>query len=320
MTSSSKTHTHHDISRRRLLEGMGGLGLGSALLPAGGLLSQVAQAQEAGLEITDLNATTSLVTGAGSNVLVKKAGNGELLIVDGGLQQHARDLRRLIRQHTGSRRVHTLFNTHWHREQTGLNELLAGDTRIFAHENTRLWLQSEVRRPWEDQVFAPLPGKALPDETYYHYGEFTVDDTPVWYGYMLQAHTDGDTYIYLPEDNVLHAGGVLSNGSWPLMDWWTGGWIGGLADGLETLLRVGNEDTVFIPANGAVMSYAEVQAQSDMYNDIFSKVRALFMQARGPQETVDAKPAGDYEALMGNSDQFILLAHQSVLPHLSPDA
>ena len=52
----------------------------------------------------------------------------------------------------------TLFNTHWHPEQTGLNEQIgkAGKT-IIAQENTRLWLTTDVRYPWNGQAFTRLP-------------------------------------------------------------------------------------------------------------------------------------------------------------------
>lgn len=200
-----------------------------------------------------------------------------------------------------------------------MNRLL-DDIRIFSHENTRLWLGIEIERPWEESIYMPLPTSAQPNETFYHYGEFTEDDTTVLYGYLRQAHTDGDTYVFFPEDNVLHTGGAISNDVWPVIDWWTGGWIGGLVDGIETLLKVSNQDTVIIPATGPVMSYSELEAMRDMYATIFTRIRALFMQAKGPQETLDAKPTAEFDARFGNSDLFVLLAHQSVLPHQAPDA
>jgi glyoxylase-like metal-dependent hydrolase (beta-lactamase superfamily II) len=309
-----------DKNRRTLLNALGISGLTMPLLPVLGSIALPVQAQSGNLSAASLGNNLNLISGAGSNVLVKKAGNGELIVVDGGLKTHARDLRNFIRNQMDSRRFHTLINTHWHEEQTGLNELLAGDVRIFAHENTRLWLSTDIKRPWEDFVHEPLPEKARPDETYYHYGDFTVDDTTVLYGYMLQAHTDGDSYVWFTDDNVLHAGGVLSNDGWPLMDWWTGGWIGGLVDGIETILRVANADTIIVPANGPVLTYAEVEVMHEMYSTIYQRIRQLFQDARGPQETIEAKPTEEFDALMGNPDQFVLLSHQSVLPHLAPDA
>ena len=55
-------------------------------------------------------------------------------------------------------KVHTLFNTHWHPEQTGSNESLgqAGAT-IVAQENTKQWLTTDVTWPWNDETVEPLP-------------------------------------------------------------------------------------------------------------------------------------------------------------------
>src|SRR5690606_26590240 len=128
----------------------------------------------------------------------------------------------------------------------------------FAHENTRQWLSTEVKRLWEDRRIAPLPPAAQPTETFYHYGEFSHGGTEVQYGYLRQAHTDGDMYIYLPEDNVLHTGGVISSDGWPFMDWWTGGWIGGIVDAIESLLSVAREDTLIVPGSGPLMTRAEL--------------------------------------------------------------
>ncbi len=68
---------------------------------------------------------------------------------------------------------------------------------------------------------------------------------------MLQAHTDGDLYVYFKKANVLVAGGVVSADGWPRLDWETGGWIAGLVAGYDKLLKVANADTKIVPANGA---------------------------------------------------------------------
>jgi len=292
-----------------------------ALLPTPFWHSSV-QAQTGPLAAQSLDSTTAVFSGSGCNVLVRKAGNGELLVIDSGLAAGATDLRRSIENTLDSRRITTLINTHWHREQTGLNEVLGNrDVRIFSHEITRQWLGTTVKRPWEDTVFAPLPATALPNETFHHYGDFLHgSNVRVEYGYLRQAHTDGDMYVFLPDSNVLHAGGVVQSDGWPLMDWWTGGWIGGLVDGIETLLSVANDSTVIVPASGPLLSKAELTVLRDMYADLFEKVRGLFMGAANVPETLAAKPAAAYEAQYGNADQFIELSHWSLIPHYTPDA
>ena len=273
------------------------------------------------LGVTTLSSNTALITGAGSNVLVRKAANGDLLVVDGGLQANARELRRTIESAMDSKRITTLVNTHWHPEQTGLNEALGNRrTRIFAHENTRQWLSTPIKRLWQDFTIPPLPESARPNDIFYHYGDFRHGDVPVEYGYLRQAHTDGDMYVFLPADNVLHTGGIVSSDTWPFMDWWTGGWIGGVVDGIETLLAVANDTTIIVPATGPTITRAQLVQMRDMYADLFTRVRGMFVAANTVEQSVAAKPAAEYEAQYGNADEFITLSHWSLIPHLTPDA
>jgi glyoxylase-like metal-dependent hydrolase (beta-lactamase superfamily II) len=293
---------------------------GSALaLPAGLLGAPFARAQS--LSVQTLNNNTALITGGACNVLVSKANNGELLVVDGGLKDGARELRRTIESSMDSKKITTLINTHWHPEQTGLNEVLGNkNTRIFAHENTREWLSTSIKRLLEDRTYAALPESARPNDIFYHYGDFQHGATKVEYGYLRQAHTDGDMYVFLPEANVLHAGGVLSTDAWPYLDWWTGGWIGGVVDGIETLLSVANDGTLIIPATGKPITKAQLQEMHAMYSEIFTSVRTMFTKANTVEQTVAAKPAAKWEAQYGSADAFITLAHWSLIPHLTPDA
>ena len=87
--------------------------------------------------------------------------------------------------------------------------------KIIAHENTRLWLSTVFQRPWDEQPFAPLAKAAQPNDTFYTKGALAFGDQPVEYGYMLQSHTDGDIYMFFPEENVLVTGGVVCADRWP---------------------------------------------------------------------------------------------------------
>lgn len=303
------------INRRKLLQGT--LGAGTMWLAA----SRLAKAQAPGTIVgTSLNSNLVLFSGNGGNVLVRKAGNGELLTVDGGLAANATALLGNIRDALGEGKITTLINTHWHHEQTGLNETLAGNARIFAHENTRQWLSTRIARPWEDVAFEPLSDGAQPNETFYNYGSLAHGDVNVDYGYLRQAHTDGDMYVFFPQDNVLHTGGIVSSDAWPLMDWWTGGWIGGLVDGIETLLSVANDATVIVPATGPVMTKTDLTVMRDMYAELFESVRMSFMASNSVPETLALKLAAAYEARFGNPDLFIELSQWSLIPHYAPDA
>ena len=259
-----------------------------------------------------------LLMGAGENVIAHTGADGVVLI-DGGLEQNADALAQAVAALPHSGPVKTLFNTHWHPEQTGSNRKLgmAGVT-IIAHENTRLWLQQNITWPWNGQKFNKLPKIAQPNKTFYDKG---VLDSGVQYGYISDAaHTDGDLYVYFPQQNILAVGGAVYGQGWPVVDWWTGGWIGGIVGGLQRIQTTANKDTKIVPAFGPVLSFADIAAQLDMYGNIYDRLNQMLNKGHSPSEGVAAKPAKEYEAKMGNPDEFIRRSFESLWAYLSPDA
>jgi glyoxylase-like metal-dependent hydrolase (beta-lactamase superfamily II) len=219
----------------------------------------------------------------------------------------------------GAGPVRTIVNTHWHPEQTGSNERLgrAGGT-IIAHENTRLWLTTDVTWPWDGRRFTRLPTVAQPNRTFYDKGEL---QSGVRYGYIPDAaHTDGDLYVYFPEQNVLAVGDAVSGQGWPVVDWATGGWIGGIVGGLQRLQTLANAETRIVPARGPVLSLRDLEAQHEMYGTIYDRLTQLLNRGRGPGEAVAARPTKEFDAQMGNPDEFVRRAFESLWAYVSPDA
>jgi glyoxylase-like metal-dependent hydrolase (beta-lactamase superfamily II) len=215
-------------SRRQILKGaIGAAGIVLAA-PIGRLTAAPAQAVPEGAGILRLSDDLFVVTIAGeSNVIAHTSPDG-VLLVDGGSARASGALMKAISGLPGGGRVQTIFNTHWHPEQTGSNEQLgqAGST-IIAHENTRLWLTTDVTWPWNGQRFKRLPKIAQPNKTFYTTGtlESPPTGTPlgrslaVRYGYIPDAaHTDGDMYVYFAQQNVLAVGDAVSSGCrrWPM--------------------------------------------------------------------------------------------------------
>jgi len=252
------------------------------------------------------------------NVVAQTTRDG-VLLVDGGSASSADAMLRAVAALPGSGPVTTLFNTHWHPEQTGLNEQVgkAGRT-IIAHENTRLWLTTDVTWPWNGQTFKRLPKVAQPNKTFYTTGKL---DSGVQYGYVSDAaHTDGDLYVYFPQQNVLAVGGVVSGQGWPVVDYITGGWIGGIVGGLQRLQSIANEQTRIVPSRGPVLSFADLKTQTEMYGTLYERLTQMLNKGRSPGEAVAAKPASEFEARMGNSDEFVRRSFESLWAYLSPDA
>jgi glyoxylase-like metal-dependent hydrolase (beta-lactamase superfamily II) len=253
-----------------------------------------------------------------ANVLAQTSGAG-VLLVDGGSARSIDTLTGILSRLPGGREVHTLFNTHWHPEQTGLNERIGkAGTTIIAHENTRLWLTTDVTWPWNGQRFKRLPKIAQPNKTFYTNGKL---ESGIQYGYISDAaHTDGDLYVYFPQQNVLAVGDVLSNQGWPVVDWVSGGWIAGIVGGLQRISTIGNDRTVIVPGRGPAMTMADLKTHYDMYGAIYDRLSKLLNSGRGPTEAVEARPAKEFEAKMGNADEFIRRAFESLWAYVTPDA
>ena len=306
------------LTRRRMLRAAAGSAVGAALgLPTMRLREARAQAA-AGVATQQLGENLHVLTVGGTNV-VAQTGPAGVVLVDGASAADSGALLDAVAALPQSGPVATLFNTHWHPEQTGSNErLAAAGATIIAQENTRLWLSTDITWPWNGQRFEALPETAQPNQTFYDEGEL---DSGVGYGYLRHAgHTDGDLYVHFPDENVLAVGGAASGGGWPLVDWWTGGWIGGVVGTMELLLALSDAETLVVPAQGRVLNRSDLEAQFEMYNTIYARLAGLLNSGRGPDEAVDARPTEEYDAEMGPSEEFVLRAFESLWAYLSPDA
>lgn len=303
-------------TRRQLLKAAMG---GAAGLVLGTPLRGLAQAPVAPASALRLSDDLFVVTIPGEANVVAQTGREGVLLVDGGSAAASGALLRTISGLPGGGPVHTIFNTHWHPEQTGSNEAIGGAGQtIIAHENTRLWLTTDVTWPWNGRRFKHLAKIAQPNKTFYTSGAL---DSGVRYGHVPDAaHTDGDMYVHFPGQNVLAVGDVVSGQGWPVVDYATGGWIGGIVGGLQRLLTVANDATRIVPGRGPVLGYSDLKQQYEMYGKIYERLTTLLNRGRSPSEAVAAQPTKEFDATMGNPDEFVRRAFESLWGYLSPDA
>jgi cyclase len=309
----------NEQTRRQILKAAIGGAAGLLLGAARPLAAATAQAAAPSAGAQRLSDDLFVVTLPGQANVVAHTTAAGVVLVDGTSAAAADALMQAVATLPGGGPVHTIFNTHWHPEQTGSNEPLgkAGKT-IIAHENTRLWLTTDVTWPWNGRRFKHLPKIAQPNKTFYTTGEI---DSSVRYGFIPDAaHTDGDLYVYFPRQNVLAVGDVVSGEGWPVVDYVTGGWIGGIVGGLQRLQTLANEETRIVPGRGPVLSLKDLKAQYEMYATIYDRLTQLLNKGRGPSEAVAAQPTKEFDAQMGNPDEFVRRAFESLWAYLSPDA
>ena len=267
---------------------------------------------QAGPVASGIGARLTLITGAGNNVLALAGDNGSLL-VDAGDAVHASDLLKL------AGKVSTVVNTHYHLESTGGNDVMAAaGAKIVAHLNTKLWMTQEIIRDWEaGKVYAPRAKAALPTDTFRATsGEMTFGGERIEYGLLTQAHTDGDLFVHLRNANVLAVGDTVQPGRLPTLDWFCGGWIGGMQNAQKALLDRADDQTKIIPAAGPVMTKADLQASHATIVKIREKLVGLMKKGQGAQNMIDVKAVDEFKDVMpGDAATFLYCAYRGLWAH-----
>lgn len=266
------------FDRRRVVRGLATLGL-APLLPA---LARPALAQAT--QALAINGRLTLLRGFGGNI-VAFAGSAGTVLVDSGAADATVALQEQLRQFNDGAAVSTVFNTHYHAEQTGGNAAFAAaGASIIAHVRTRQWLATPYWMPGELRYSTPAPAAALPSLVFHEQGELNLDDEDIAYGYLVEAHTSSDIWVRFKRSNVLLVGDVVSPERDPSFDWYTGAWVGGRKDALDQLLALCDDATIVVPAWGPALGKAQVQAERDLMAFLFDKTSELVRKGYGPDE------------------------------------
>jgi glyoxylase-like metal-dependent hydrolase (beta-lactamase superfamily II) len=256
-----------------------------------------------------------MLTGAGGNILVRPANAGQVL-VDSGAAQFTDAVLARLRGLPGAGHVTTVFNTHWHREQVGGNLAFGrSGATIIAHEKTRAHLATDYYRVDEDRYEKALPPEARPTVTFFNGDQTLASDKRIEYGHLLEAHTDGDIYVFFRDANVLAAGDAISPLKDPELDWFGGGWLGGRADAQEKLLKLSNAETRIVPSYGPVVGRAELQAESDMTRMLFDRMLDLLKKGMSAQDMLDAGLMKDLNRTFRDPFRFAYDAYKGYWAH-----
>jgi glyoxylase-like metal-dependent hydrolase (beta-lactamase superfamily II) len=265
------------------------------------LLGGLAGCFQQRLVIEALGDRLQLIKGAPGNLLALTTPDG-ILLVDSG----AVELANAVQTALAGKRVHTLFNTHHHADQTGGNTLFGeAGAIIHAHVITRQWLSSDYYVPAEDRWVSALPVAARPTETFRQKGELTSGAENIEFGYLLEAHTRGDSYVFFRDSNVLAVGDVASPLLDPSHDWYAGGWLGGRVDALDDLLELANEQTIIVPAYGSVMTRAQLQVERDMMLHLYQRTTDLTDQGNSAQDMLDAGVLNEVDRKFADPYRFL---------------
>src|SRR3974377_628234 len=256
------------------------------------------------IKTTGLGNRTYMLEGFCGNITVA-AGDDAVIIVDSQYAPLHDKIKAAIAAVT-PQPVKYLINTHHHGDHTGGNGAFAKDgVIIVAHENVK----KRMAEGWTHNLSGintpPAPAEVLPAMTYTNSMALEVKGRSAQLKHPLNAHTDGDTYVYFADANVLATGDTFANGRYPNSDFFNGGNIKGMIAAVGGYLSTINDQTKIVPGHGPLANKADLVAFREMLALSGDPMASLIAEGKAPSEAdaQAAKPFADLDAKWAANEQ-----------------
>ena len=254
------------------------------------------------IKTTDLGHKTYMLEGQGGNITVAVAGDG-VIMVDGEFAPLHDKIKAAVAKLT-DQPIRYLIDTHFHGDHTGGNAAFARDGAIVvAQKNVKKRLAEGSVNGLTGAKTPPAPADALPAKTYTGSLTLKLDGRTAVLRHIANAHTDGDTYVWFKDANVLATGDTVTIGRYPNIDFANGGNIKGMIAATDAELKLANDETKIVPGHGALANKAMVVQYRAMLIAARDRMEKLVKAGKTEDDVVAAKPFADYDAKLGATPQ-----------------
>jgi cyclase len=277
---------------------------GTALLFAGAANAQAPDFSKVEIKTTDLGNKTYMLEGQGGNITVAVGTDGIIMVDSQFAPLH--DKIKAAVEKISPLPIKYLINTHYHGDHTGGNALFHKDgATLVGQDNIRTRLAAGTTNGLTGNKTAPQPIDALPTDTYFG-GSKTVEvgGRKALLTHVYNAHTDGDTWVFFDDANVLDTGDTFGNtGRYNTIDFANGGDIRGLIRAVDAYIKVSNDNTKIVPGHGALAKKADLVAWRATLVTSRERIEKLFNEGKTEQEVLAAKPLADLDAKWAANEQ-----------------
>jgi cyclase len=173
-----------------------------------------------------------------------------------------------------------VVNTHWHSDHSGGNDQWTETAEIVAHENVLKILSRPhegfgLTEPGSHHTYDPRDKSGLPETVYD--GLLTL--APMKSGGLVEvvhfpnAHTDGDSVIFIDDEKVVAAGDIIWPGAFPFIDLHNGGNAIGLLAAIDVILARTNPRSIIVGGHRDPMTHAELVTYRQKIGDTIEIIR-----------------------------------------------
>jgi glyoxylase-like metal-dependent hydrolase (beta-lactamase superfamily II) len=226
-----------------------------------------------------------MLQGPGGNIGVLATDKG-LLLVDDKFAPLAEKIESAMKN-IENKELKYIINTHYHGDHTGSNQFFSHKAPIFAHENVRTRLRTKTDHHSE----------GLPVVTYKDGITIYLDNEEIQLSHLPSAHTDGDTYVYFKNANVLHTGDLYFEVGFPYVDLKSGGSVKGYLAGVKHMLDHIPDDVTIIPGHGKLTNKKNLASFAEMLEFSINKVSNALNAGMSENEIIAAGIGKKYQHL-----------------------
>src|SRR6184192_1317470 len=268
------------------------------------------------IKVTKVSGNIYMLEGAGGNIAASVIVDDQFAPLADKIQAALKDLG------VTNKPVRFVINTHYHGDHTGGNEPFnnAGST-IIAHDNVRKRLETGGTAGNGASVKIenkPAAKAALPVITFEHDVTVHLNGEDIRAMHFPSGHTDGDSIIFFPKNNVVHMGDDFVRYGFPFVDVASGGSVQGIIDAMERTTAQLPADVKVIPGHGALSNLDDVRAYTKMLKETSAVIQKALDEHKSLDQMKQAKildPWSKFSGQFVNTDAFIETLYNSLTGH-----
>src|SRR6202047_2275278 len=274
------------------------------------------------IKATKVSGNIYMLEGAGGNIAASIGEDG-IVIVDDQFAPLADKIQASLKNlGITDKPVRFVINTHYHGDHTGGNAPFAnGGSTVIAQDNVRKRMATGGVAGNGGTIHMenkPVEKAALPIITFEHDVTVHLNGEDIRALHFPAGHTDGDSIIFFPKNNVVHMGDDFVRYGFPFIDVSSGGSVQGMIAAMEKATAQLPADVKVIPGHGALSNLDDVRDFTKMLKETSAVVESALKAHKTVDQMKQEKILAPWSKFSGdfvNADAFIETLYNSLTGH-----